>query len=68
MLIRQRMCYTKGPSATSASEVEAFDKIFDANLTASNVEALDALFPNGGKGSSRKPRRRKVSGTDIRVP
>ena len=51
----QRMGYTKGPSAPSASELEAFDKIFDGKLTASNVEALDALFPDGGKGSSRQP-------------
>jgi len=49
------MGYTKSPSATSASELEAFDKIFDGNLTASNVEALDALFPDGGKGSSMQP-------------
>jgi hypothetical protein len=46
----QRIGYTKGPSASSASELEAFDKVFDDNLTASNVEALDALFSDGGKG------------------
>jgi len=42
----------KSPSAPSTSELEAFDRIFDGNLTASNIEALDALFPDGGKGSS----------------
>jgi hypothetical protein len=47
------MGYSKGPSAPSASEPEAFDKIFDNNMTVSNIEALDALFPYGGKGSSR---------------
>ena len=47
----QRMCYTKDPSAPSASELKAFDKIFAGNLTASNVEALDALFPDGRNGS-----------------
>jgi len=58
VLIMQRMSYTKGPSASSTSELEAFDKIFDGNLTASNAEAL---FSNGGKGSSRQPRRRKAT-------
>jgi hypothetical protein len=55
------MGYTKDPSAPSASELEAFNKIFDGNLTASNVEALDALFPDGGKGSARQPRRREAN-------
>jgi hypothetical protein len=48
------MSYTKGPSAPSSSELEAFNKIFDDNLIASNVEALDALFPDGVKGPSRQ--------------
>ena len=51
----QRMGYSRGPSAPSASELEAFDKIFDGNLTASNAEVLEGLFPDGGKGSSRQP-------------
>jgi hypothetical protein len=55
------MSYTKGPSMLSASELEAFDKIFDGNLSASNVKALDALFPDGGKGSSRQLRRREAT-------
>jgi hypothetical protein len=46
VLIMQRMGYTKGLSMPSASELEAFDKIFDDNLTASNTEALDTLFVN----------------------
>ena len=50
----QRIGYTKGLLAPSASELQAFDRIFDGYLTESNVEALDALFPScGGKGSSR---------------
>jgi hypothetical protein len=61
VLIMQRMGYTKGSSASSALELETFDKIFDSNLTASNVEALGALFPDGGKGSSRQPQRRKIT-------
>ena len=61
VLIMQRMGYTKGPSASSALELEAFDKLFDGNLTASNVQALDALFLAVGKGSSRQPRRRKAT-------
>jgi hypothetical protein len=55
------MGYTKDPSAPSASELEAFDKLFDGNLTASNAEALDALLPAVRKGSSRQPRRRKAT-------
>jgi hypothetical protein len=55
------MCNTKGPSVPSVSELEAFDKIFDGNLTMSNVEALDALFLDSGKGLSRQPKRRKAT-------
>jgi hypothetical protein len=55
------MGYTKGPSAPSASELEVSDKIFDGNMVAPNVEALDVLFLNGGKGSSRQLRRRKAT-------
>jgi len=55
------MSYTKGPSALSTSELKAFDKIFNGNLTAYNAEALEALFLNSGKGSSRQPRRRKAT-------
>jgi hypothetical protein len=53
------MGYTKGPLAPSASELETFNKLFNGNLTASNAEAMDALFPAVGKGSSRQPRRYK---------
>ena len=55
------MGYTKGPSVPSASKLKAFDKIFDGNLTESNVEGLDALFPDGGNDSSRQPRRRNAT-------
>jgi hypothetical protein len=55
------MGYIKGLSALSALELEAFNKIFDGNLTASNVEALDELLSDGRKGSSRQPRRRKAT-------
>jgi hypothetical protein len=57
----QRMGYIKGSSAPSASKLEAFDKLFDGNLTASNAEALDALFPAVEKGSSWQSRRRKAT-------
>ena len=40
----QRMGYTKGRTTPFVSELEAFDKLFDGNLTTSNAEALDALF------------------------
>ena len=55
------MGYTKGPSAPSASELEAFDKLFDSNMTASNAKALDALFPAVGNG-------RPYSHEDARPP
>ena len=57
----QRMGYTKGPSAPSASELEAFDKLFGGNMTESNAEALDVLFPAVAKGSSRQPRRHNAT-------
>ena len=60
-MIMQRMGYSRGPSTPSALELEAFDKLFDGNLTASNTEALDTLFPDVEKGSSRQPRRRKAT-------
>jgi len=55
------MGYTRGPSAPSASELEAFDRLFDGNLTASEAETLDVLFPAVGKAPSRQPRRRKAT-------
>jgi hypothetical protein len=56
VLIMQRMGYTKGPSVPSASELEAFDRIFDGNLTVSEAEALNELFLAVGKAPSRQPR------------
>ena len=35
VLIMQRMGFTKGPSASSASELEAYDRLFGGNLTTS---------------------------------
>ena len=57
----QRTGYTKGLSAPSSSELEAFDKLFDSNMTASNAKALDALFPAVGNG-------RPYSHEDVRPP
>jgi hypothetical protein len=54
MLIMQRMSYIKGPSASSASDMEAYDRLFDGNLTALEAEAMDALFSGIGKGLSRR--------------
>ena len=51
----QRMGYTRGPSAPSALELEAFDRLFDGNLTVSEAEALDELFLAIGKAPSRQP-------------
>ena len=70
VLIKQRMGYTKGLSAPSASELEAFDNIFDGNLTASNVEVLDALFfwaverarPGSHEGARPPPRSHRCIG------
>ena len=44
VLIMQRMGFTKAPSAPSASELEAYDKLFGGNLTTSETEMLDELF------------------------
>jgi hypothetical protein len=46
-------------SAPSASELKTFDRLFDGNMTTSEAEALDELFPAIGKAPSRQPRRRK---------
>ena len=54
----QRMGFTKGPSTSSASELEAYDKLFGGDLTVSEAEALDELFP---AVRSRQPRRRKAT-------
>ena len=47
------MDYIEGPSA---SEVEAFDRLFDGNLIASETETMDALFSAIGNGPSRQLR------------
>jgi hypothetical protein len=57
----QRMGYTKGSSAPFASKLETFDRLFDGNLTASEAEALDELFPAIEKASFRQPRRHKAT-------
>jgi hypothetical protein len=57
----QRMGCTKGPSESFVSELEAFDKLFDGNRTASNAEALDTLFPVVEKDSFKQPRRHKAT-------
>jgi hypothetical protein len=41
--------------------MEAFDKLFDGNLTTSEAEAMDALFPAVGKGLSRQLRGHKAT-------
>jgi len=38
------MGFTKGPSAPSTSELEAYDRLFGEDLTASEAEVLDELF------------------------
>jgi hypothetical protein len=53
VLIMQLMGYTKSPSAPFTSKLETFYRIFDGNLTVSNAEALDALFADSRKGSSK---------------
>jgi hypothetical protein len=53
------MCYNKGLFAPSASELETFDRLLDGNMTVSEAEALDKLFPTVGKAPSRQPCTRK---------
>ena len=57
MLIMQRMGFTKGPSAPSVSELEVYEKLFGDDLTASEAEAPNELFPT----VSRQSRRRKAT-------
>jgi len=47
------MGFSKGPSAPSASELEAYEKLFGGDLTASEAEALDELFPVVSRQSRR---------------
>ena len=61
VLIMQRMGYTRDPSAPSALELEAFDRLFDGNLAMSEAEAPDELFPAVEKAPSRQPRKRKAT-------
>ena len=58
VLIMQRMGFTKGPSAPSVLELEAYEKLFGGDLTASEAEALDELFPAVW---ARQTRRRKAT-------
>ena len=53
----QRMDFTMGPSAPSMSELKAYEKLFDDDLTTSEAEALDELF----LAVSRQSRRRKAT-------
>jgi hypothetical protein len=57
----QRIGYIKGPAALSAWEVEAFDRLFDGYLIASEAEAMDALFLAIEKGPSKRLRERKTT-------
>ena len=45
VLIMQRMGFTKGPSTSSTSELAAYDKLFSGDLTTSEADAPDELFP-----------------------
>jgi hypothetical protein len=55
LIILKGMGFVKGPSASSASGLEAYDKLFGGDLTADDAEALDELF------SAVRPRRRKTT-------
>jgi hypothetical protein len=59
-MVMQRIDYVKGPSMPSVSGQKAYEKLFDAKLTASNIEALDAFFTDIEKGLCRQQRRRKA--------
>ena len=54
----QRMSFAKGPSVPSALELEAYEKLFDGDLTAFEAKALDDLF---AAVRSRQPRRCKTT-------
>jgi hypothetical protein len=40
----QLMGFNKGPSVPSMLELEAYDRLFDSDLTTSKSKALDELF------------------------
>jgi hypothetical protein len=42
--------YAKGPSTSCLSGQKANKRLFEAKLTASNIEPLGALFADSGKG------------------
>jgi hypothetical protein len=53
------MGYAKGPSTPGASELKDYERLYKGNLTAPNIEAIDALLVDGKKacvGSSRDAR------------
>ena len=62
VLIMQRMGYTRGLSAPSASELEAFDRLYDGNLTASKARRwMSSSRPlerhrSGSRENARPPR------------
>jgi hypothetical protein len=55
----QCMDLATGLATPSMLGKKAYERLFDAGLTASNIEALDALFLDIGSGSRRELRRRK---------
>ena len=57
----QRMGYVTGLSTPTLSGQKAYERLFDTKLTTSNIEALDALFADGGKGSCKQQHRRKAT-------
>jgi hypothetical protein len=54
----QRMGYIKNWSTPGH---KAYKRLFEGELTVSNVEALDVLFMDAGKGSCRQQRRLKAT-------
>jgi hypothetical protein len=54
MLLMQRMSFAPPAAPVSSASKRAYDDLFAVNLTSSEVEALDALFPATNAMTSRR--------------
>jgi len=57
----QRLGSVTGSSLTSESAKKSYKALYEAEPSASNVEALEALFQYGGKELGQPQRKRKTS-------
>ena len=60
VLVMQCLGLTTGLSMPTASEKKAYEDLFEAEPTGSNVKALASLFAGTRVATGKKQRRRKV--------